>query len=56
MVVAEFVLQAENADHIYKALSTVKSWTPNWDPKYFTDYLDAEVSAINKLFPQDTTV
>ena len=51
-MVAEFVLQAENADHIYEALSIVKSWTPNWDPKYFiTDYSDAEISAINKLFP-----
>ena len=53
MVVAEFVLQAENADHIYEALSIVKSWTPNWDPKYFiTDYSDAKISAINKLFPK----
>ena len=50
-VVAEFVLQAENTDHIYEALSIIKSWTPNWDPKYFiTDYSDAEMSAISKLF------
>ena len=52
-VVAEFVLQAENTDYIFEALSIVKSWTHNWDPKYFiTDYSDAEMSAINKLFPQ----
>ena len=52
-VVAEFVLQTENSDHIFEALSIIKSWTPNWDPKYFiTDYLDAEMSAINKFFPK----
>ena len=46
-VVAEFVLQAENMDTIIEALLIVKSWTPNWYPKYFiTNYLDVEMSAI----------
>ena len=51
-VVAEFVLQSENIAKIFEALSIIKSWTPNWDPKYFiTDYSDAKMSAISKLFP-----
>ena len=51
-VVAEFILQSESTDNIFEALLIVKYWTPNWDPKYFiTDYSDAEMSAINKLFP-----
>ena len=52
-VVAEFVLQSENTEHIFEALSIIKSWTPSWNPKYFiTDYSDAEMSAINILFPE----
>ena len=51
-VVAEFILQSENTDQIFEALSIIKSWTPNWDPKFFiTDYSDAEMSAISRLFP-----
>ena len=45
-------LQTENSDHIFEALSIIKFWTPNWDPKYFiTDYSDTEMSAINKFNP-----
>ena len=52
-VVTEFVLQSENTNHIFEALSIIKSWTPSWDPKYFiTDYSDAEMSAVSMLFPQ----
>ena len=52
-VVAEFFVQTENIDQVFEALSVVKSWTPRWDPKYFiTDYSDAEMSVISKLFPK----
>ena len=52
-VVAEFVVQSENTNHIFEAISIIKSWTPSWDPKYFiTDYSDAEMSAVSMLFPQ----
>lgn len=51
-VIAEFVIQSESADKIFEALSVIKTWVPNWDPKYFiTDYSDAEMGAIKKLFP-----
>ena len=52
-VVAEFVVQSENTNHIFEALSIIKSWTPSWDTKYFfTDYSDAEMSTVSMLFPQ----
>ena len=48
----EFVVQSENTDQIFEALSIVKSWSPSWYPSFFiTDYSDAEMSAITKLFP-----
>ena len=51
-VIAEFVIQSENTGQIFEALSIIKSWSPSWDPSFFiTDYSDAEMSAIPKLFP-----
>ena len=51
-VVAEFIIQSETKDDIFEALSVLKLWNPDWEPKFFlTDYSDAEIGAINKLFP-----
>ena len=52
-VVAEFIVQNETKDDICEALSVLKLWNPDWEPKFFlTDYSDAEIGAINKLFPR----
>ena len=51
-VVAEFIIQSETTEYICEALSILKSWNPKWNPQfYLTDYSDAEIAAINKLFP-----
>ena len=51
-VVAEFIIQSETSEDIYEALSVLKTWNPNWNPKfYLLDYSDAEIAAVNKLFP-----
>ena len=34
-VVAEFVIESENTDQIFEALSVIKLWKPGWNPKYF---------------------
>ena len=50
-VVAECIIQNETKDDICEALSVLKLWNPDWEPKLFlTDYSDAEIGAINKLF------
>lgn len=54
-VVAEFITQYETSEHIHEALSILKTWNPNWNPEfYLTDYSDAEIAAVNKLFPNTT--
>ena len=51
MVVAEFITQSEDADHISEALKQLQSWNPTWKPKFFmTDYSDAELLAIEQCF------
>ena len=51
-VVAEFIIQSETAEYIREALSVLKSWNPTWEPNfYLTDYSDAEIAAITKVFP-----
>lgn len=51
-VVAEFITQFETSEHIHEALLILKTWNPEWNPKfYLTDYSDAEIAAVNKLFP-----
>ena len=33
-------------------MSVLKLWNPDWEPNFFlTDYSNAEIGAINKLFP-----
>ena len=51
-VVAEFIVQSESQCCIEEALSIIKSWNPNWKPNFFmTDYSEAEISALEALFP-----
>jgi len=51
-VVADFVVQLELKDNISEALSMLLSWNPNWNPPLFmTDYSDAEIGAIEAVFP-----
>ena len=51
-VVVEFIIHSETKDDIFEALSVLKLWNPDWEPKFFlTDYSNAEIAAINKLFP-----
>ena len=41
LVIAEFVIQSENTDQNFEALSIVKSWLLSWYPFFFiTDYSD----------------
>ncbi len=51
--VADFVIQSETSDHIAEALKVIASWNPEWSPLFFmTDYSDAEITAIESVFPQ----
>ena len=50
--VVDFVLQSETTDQIIEALKILSSWNKDWRPPYFmTDYSEAEISAINTVFP-----
>lgn len=51
-VVAEFITQAETAEHIGEALQQLRTWNPEWKPKFFmTDYSEAELLALEQSFP-----
>jgi len=51
-VVADFVVQSESKENISEARSVLLSWNPNWNPPFFmTDYSDAEIGAIEMVFP-----
>ena len=51
-VVAEFIIQSESTEQISEALAVIKRWNPTWNPNYFMmDYSDAEMSAIQNIFP-----
>ena len=55
-VLAEFVVQSEMSEQISKALSILSSWNPEWLPQFFmTDYSEAEMGAILKVFPMCQT-
>ena len=45
--------KSEASEYIHEALSILKSWNPDWEPQfYLTDYSDAEIAAVTKLFPR----
>ena len=51
--IADFIVQSETADKIAEALRIIASWNPQWSPPHFmTDYSDAEITAIESVFPQ----
>ena len=51
-----FIIQSETAPQISEALKVLSKWNPTWKPKYFmTDYCDAEMSAIEEVFPRCQT-
>ena len=51
-VVAEFICQTKEKESISKALGIIKSWNPNWNPKFFmVDYSTAEIGATDQQFP-----
>ena len=54
-VVAEFMCQTEDETSISEALAILRKWNPAWNPDYFmVDYSSAEISAIEKRFPEST--
>ena len=54
-VVAEFIVQSESCDYIKEALQILKTWNPDWHPKFFmTDYSEAEIGALEASFPGTT--
>jgi len=51
-VVAEFIVQSESADNIEEALQKLKSWNPDWNPRFFmSDYSEAELATVQHVFP-----
>ena len=51
--IADFVVQSETSDQIKEALRVIAKWNPEWNPPHFmTDYSDAEIAAIESVFPQ----
>ena len=52
IVAAEFIIQTETNEQIEEALNILKSWNPDWSPRYFmSDYSEAEILAIESAFP-----
>ena len=50
-VVESFAIQDETREAIVEALSTVKLWNPQWQPRCFlTDNCDEEILAIRQNF------
>ena len=50
-VVAAFVVQHETTYAITEALELIKSWNPQWSPRWWiTDYCEAEINAIESVF------
>ena len=54
--VAEFVCESETTKSIAEALDILKTWNPQWTPKYFmTDYSEQEIQALAQVFPTAVT-
>ena len=52
IVAAEFIIQTETNEQIEEALNILKSWNPDWSPRYFmSDYSEAEILGIESAFP-----
>lgn len=56
-VVASFVTQSETMVAIKEALSVIKNWNPDWNPKHFmVDYAEEEIAAVEDLFPGTSSI
>ena len=52
MIVGSFVVQDETTESISEALSILKEWNPNWQPRNFmTDLCDEEINSLEPIFP-----
>ena len=47
--IADFVVHSETSNQIEEALKIIATWNP---PYFMTDFSDAEISAIEAVFPQ----
>ena len=55
-MVAEIIVQSENAPQISEALKVLSLWNPTSKPlNFMTDYSDAEITAIEDVFPECKT-
>ena len=51
-IVASFVIKNETYEAILEAVVVIKSWNPEFDPKYaMTDYCHEEIRALENNFP-----
>ena len=51
-IVASFVIENETYEAISEAVAVIKSWNPEFDPKYgMTDYCHEEIRALENNFP-----
>ena len=54
-MVAEFIPESETTENISEALQILRSWNPEWNPKFWMcDYSDAEIAALECCFPDMT--
>ena len=54
-IIAQFVVQSESEECIAEALCVLKAQNPSWNPPYFMcDFSDAEISALQEVFPNCT--
>ena len=52
LIVGSFVVQDETTESISEALSILREWNPNWQPRNFmTDLCDEEINSLESIFP-----
>ena len=52
IIVAALVVQDETTESISEALSVLKEWNPDWQPKNFmTDLCEEEINSLESVFP-----
>ncbi|XP_064485445.1 uncharacterized protein LOC135397822 [Ornithodoros turicata] len=57
MIAGAFIVQFETSACIAEALQVFKQWCPMFSPQYWmVDYSDAEISAINSVFPKSAVM
>ena len=54
-IIAQFFVQSESEECTAEALCVLKAQNPSWNPPYFMcDFSDAEISALQEVFPNCT--